>query len=265
MIYLKTEEEINLIKVSAQLLGKAHADVATWVKPGVTTGKLDAVAEEYIRDNGGIPSFKGFNKFPASLCISVNEVVVHGIPGGYVLKEGDIVSIDCGVKLNGYHSDSAYTYPVGEVSKEVMNLLTATKRSLYKGIEQAVDGLRIGDIGHAVQSYVEERGYTVVRELVGHGVGRDLHEAPEVPNYGKRGKGIRLREGMVLAIEPMINLGAKAVVQERDGWTIRTNDRKYSAHFEHTVVVRKGKAEILTTFDYIEKVTANTSLMVEVK
>ncbi|WP_342087889.1 type I methionyl aminopeptidase [Dyadobacter sp. OTU695] len=265
MIYLKTEEEINLIKVSAQLLGKAHAEVATWVKPGVTTGKLDAVAEEYIRDNGGIPSFKGFNKFPASLCISVNEVVVHGIPGGYVLKEGDIVSIDCGVKLNGYHSDSAYTYPVGEVSKEVMNLLTATKKSLYKGIEQAVDGLRIGDIGHAVQSYVEDRGYTVVRELVGHGVGRDLHEAPEVPNYGKRGKGIRLREGMVLAIEPMINLGAKAVVQERDGWTIRTNDRKYSAHFEHTVVVRKGKAEILTTFDYIEKVTANTSLMVEVQ
>lgn len=265
MIYLKTEEEINLIKVSAQVLGKAHAEVATWVKPGVTTGKLDAVAEEYIRDNGGIPSFKGFNKFPASLCISVNEVVVHGIPGGYVLKEGDIVSIDCGVKLNGYHSDSAYTYPVGEVSKEVMNLLTATKKSLYKGIEQAVDGLRIGDIGHAVQSFVEDRGYTVVRELVGHGVGRDLHEAPEVPNYGKRGKGIRLREGMVLAIEPMINLGAKAVVQERDGWTIRTNDRKYSAHFEHTVVVRKGKAEILTTFDYIEKVTANTSLMVEVQ
>jgi methionyl aminopeptidase len=265
MIYLKTEEEINLIKVSAQVLGKAHAEVATWVKPGVTTGKLDAVAEEYIRDNGGIPSFKGFNRFPASLCISVNEVVVHGIPGGYVLKEGDIVSIDCGVKLNGYHSDSAYTYPVGEVSKEVMNLLTATKKSLYKGIEHAVDGLRIGDIGHAVQSYVEDRGYTVVRELVGHGVGRDLHEAPEVPNYGKRGKGIRLREGMVLAIEPMINLGAKAVVQERDGWTIRTNDRKYSAHFEHTVVVRKGKAEILTTFDYIEKVTANTSLMVEVQ
>jgi methionyl aminopeptidase len=265
MIYLKTEEEINLIKVSAQVLGKAHAEVATWVKPGVTTGKLDAVAEEYIRDNGGIPSFKGFNRFPASLCISVNEVVVHGIPGGYVLKEGDIVSIDWGVKLNGYHSDSAYTYPVGEVSKEVMNLLTATKKSLYKGIEHAVDGLRIGDIGHAVQSYVEDRGYTVVRELVGHGVGRDLHEAPEVPNYGKRGKGIRLREGMVLAIEPMINLGAKAVVQERDGWTIRTNDRKYSAHFEHTVVVRKGKAEILTTFDYIEKVTANTSLMVEVQ
>lgn len=265
MIYLKTEEEINLIKVSAQVLGKAHAEVATWVKPGVTTGKLDMVAEEYIRDNGGVPSFKGFNKFPASLCISVNEVVVHGIPGSYTLKEGDIVSIDCGVKLNGFHSDSAYTYPVGEVSKEVMDLLTATKRSLYKGIDQAVDGMRIGDIGHAVQSYVEDRGYTVVRELVGHGVGRDLHEGPEVPNYGKRGKGVRLREGMVLAIEPMINLGSRGVVQERDGWTIRTNDRKYSAHFEHTVVVRKGRAEILTTFDYIEKVTANTSLMVEVQ
>jgi methionyl aminopeptidase len=265
MIYLKTEEEINLIKESAQVLGKAHAEVAQWIKPGITTKKLDAIAEDYIRSQGGIPSFKGFNNFPASLCMSVNEVVVHGIPGNYELKDGDIVSIDCGVKLNGFHSDSAYTYPVGEVSKEVMNLLTATKKSLYKGIEQAVDGLRVGDIGFAVQHYCEERGYTVVRELVGHGVGRELHEAPEIPNYGKRGKGLRLKEGMVLAIEPMINLGTKSVMQEKDGWTIRTSDRKYSAHFEHTVVVRKGKAEILTTFDYIEQVTANTSLMVEVK
>lgn len=265
MIYLKTEEEINLIKESAQVLGKAHAEVAQWVKPGITTKKLDTIAEDYIRSYGGIPSFKGFNNFPASLCMSVNEVVVHGIPGNYELKDGDIVSIDCGVKLNGFHSDSAYTYPVGEVSKEVMDLLTATKKSLYKGIEQAVDGLRVGDIGFAVQHYCEERGYTVVRELVGHGVGRELHEAPEVPNYGKRGKGLRLKEGMVLAIEPMINLGTKSVMQEKDGWTIRTTDRKYSAHFEHTVVVRKGKAEILTTFDYIEQVTANTSLMVEVK
>ncbi|KQS33060.1 type I methionyl aminopeptidase [Dyadobacter sp. Leaf189] len=265
MIYLKTEDEIDLIKESAQVLGKAHAEVAMWVKPGVATKRLDSIAEEYIKDFGGIPSFKGFNNFPASLCISVNEVVVHGFPSGYILKEGDIISIDCGVKLKGYHSDSAYTYPVGEVSKEVMDLLTATKRSLYKGIDHAVDGLRMGDIGYAIQSYVEERGYSVVRELVGHGVGRELHESPEVPNYGKRGKGVRLREGMVLAIEPMINLGTKAVLQERDGWTIRTTDRKYSAHFEHTVVVRKGKAEILTTFDYIEKVTANTSLMVEVK
>ncbi|WP_159469524.1 type I methionyl aminopeptidase [Dyadobacter sp. 3J3] len=265
MIYLKTEEEINLIKESAQVLGKAHAEVAQWVKPGITTKKLDTIAEDYIRSFGGIPSFKGFNNFPASLCMSVNEVVVHGIPGNYELKDGDIVSIDCGVKLNGFHSDSAYTYPVGEVSKEVMDLLTATKKSLYKGIEQAVDGLRVGDIGFAVQHYCEERGYTVVRELVGHGVGKELHEAPEVPNYGKRGKGLRLKEGMVLAIEPMINLGTKSVMQEKDGWTIRTTDRKYSAHFEHTVVVRKGKAEILTTFDYIEQVTANTSLMVEVK
>ncbi|WP_439555315.1 type I methionyl aminopeptidase [Dyadobacter sp.] len=265
MIYLKTEDEIDLIKESAQVLGKAHAEVAVWVNPGVATKRLDSIAEEYIKDFGGIPSFKGFNNFPASLCISVNEVVVHGFPSGYILKDGDIISIDCGVKLNGYHSDSAYTYPVGEVSKEVMDLLTTTKRSLYKGIDQAVDGLRMGDIGYAIQSYVEDRGYSVVRELVGHGVGRELHESPEVPNYGKRGKGVKLREGMVLAIEPMINLGTKAVVQERDGWTIRTTDRKYSAHFEHTVVVRKGKAEILTTFDYIEKVTANTSLMVEVK
>ncbi|SEJ63278.1 methionine aminopeptidase, type I [Dyadobacter koreensis] len=265
MIYLKTEEEINLIKESAQVLGKAHAEVAQWIKPGITTKKLDTIAEDYIRSYGGIPSFKGFNNFPASLCMSVNEVVVHGIPGNYELKDGDIVSIDCGVKLNGFHSDSAYTYPVGEVSKEVMDLLTATKKSLYKGIEQAVDGLRIGDIGFAVQHYCEEKGYTVVRELVGHGVGRELHESPEVPNYGKRGKGLRLKEGMVLAIEPMINLGTKSVMQEKDGWTIRTTDRKYSAHFEHTVAVRKGKAEILTTFDYIEQVTANTSLMVEVK
>jgi methionyl aminopeptidase len=265
MIYLKTEEEINLIKESGQVLGKAHAEVAQWIKPGITTKKLDTIAEDYIRSYGGIPSFKGFNNFPASLCMSVNEVVVHGIPGNYELKDGDIVSIDCGVKLNGFHSDSAYTYPVGEVSKEVMDLLTATKKSLYKGIEQAVDGLRIGDIGFAVQHYCEERGYTVVRELVGHGVGRELHEGPEVPNYGKRGKGLRLKEGMVLAIEPMINLGTKSVMQEKDGWTIRTSDRKYSAHFEHTIVVRKGKAEILTTFDYIEQVTANTSLMVEVK
>jgi methionyl aminopeptidase len=265
MIYLKTEEEIELIKLSAQVLGKAHAAVAEWIKPGVATKKLDAVAEEFIRSHGGIPSFKGYNKFPGSLCISVNENVVHGFPSNYELKDGDIISVDGGVLLHGFHSDSAYTYPVGEVSQEVSDLLSATKSSLYKGIEQAVDGLRIGDIGFAIQDFVEKRGYTVVRELVGHGVGRSLHESPEVPNYGKRGKGIRLKEGMVIAIEPMINLGIKSVVQEKDGWTIRTADRKPSAHFEHTVVVRKGKAEILTTFEYIEQVTANTSLMVEVK
>lgn len=262
MVYLKTDQEIDLIRKSAQVLGKAHAEVAKWIKPGVTTRQLDKVAEEFIRDNAGIPSFKGYNKFPASLCISVNETVVHGIPSGYELRNGDIISIDCGVKLNGFHSDSAYTYPVGEVSQEVMDLLVRTKKSLYLGIEKAIDGMRIGDVGFAIQSYVEGHGYSVVRELVGHGVGKNLHESPEVPNYGKQGKGTKLKEGMVIAIEPMINLGHKAVVQERDGWTIRTSDRKPSAHFEHTVAVRKGKAEILTTFEYIEEVTANTSLMV---
>lgn len=262
MIYLKTDQEIELIKQSGLVLGKAHAEVAKWIKPGVATKQLDTIAEQYIRDNKGVPSFKGYNDFPASLCMSVNETVVHGIPGSYELRDGDIVSIDCGVKLNGYHSDSAYTYPVGEVSEEVLALLRRTKKSLYLGIEKAIDGMRIGDIGFAIQDYVEQFNYSVVRELVGHGVGKNLHESPEVPNYGKRGKGIKLKEGMVLAIEPMINLGKKAVVQERDGWTIRTIDRKPSAHYEHTVAVRKGKVEVLTTFEYIEEVTANTSLMV---
>ncbi len=269
MVYLKTEEEIGLIKLSGDVLGRTHGEVAKWIKPGVATAQLNKVAEEFIRDHKGIPSFKGFGgsakvpSFPGALCISVNEVVVHGIPGGYELKDGDIVSIDCGVMLNGFHSDSAYTYPVGEVDAEVMKLLVATKKSLYRGIGQAVDGNRMGDLAAAIQEYVEKLGYAVVRELVGHGVGKSLHESPEVPNYGKRGKGVVLKEGMVLAIEPMINLGKKAIVQERDGWTIRTTDRQPSAHFEHTVAVRKGKAEVLTTFEYIEKVTANTSLMVE--
>jgi len=269
MIYLKTEEEIRLIRASGKVLGNTHAEVAKWVKPGVPTSQLNKVAEEYIRDNGGIPSFKGFGgsarvpSFPGALCISVNEVVVHGLPGSYELRDGDIVSIDCGVKLDGFHSDSAYTYPVGEVRKEVLKLLAATKRSLYLAIEKAIEGLRTGDIGYTVQEYVEKKGYSVVRELVGHGVGRNLHESPEVPNYGKKGKGVLLKEGMVLAIEPMVNLGKKGIVQERDGWTIRTADRLPSAHFEHTVAIRKEQAEILTTFEEIEKVTANTSLMVE--
>lgn len=263
MIYLKTDEEIGLIKVSGQVLGKAHAEVAKWIKPGITTKQLDKIAEEFIRDNGGIPSFKGYNDFPFSLCISVNEAVVHGFPSSYALRDGDIISIDCGVKLNGFHSDSAYTYPVGEVSKEVMDLLVTTKRSLYKGIEKAIDGAKTGDLGFAIQHYVEKHGYSVVRELVGHGVGKNLHESPEVPNYGKKGNGVKLKEGMVIAIEPMINLGKRNVVQERDGWTIRTVDRKPSAHFEHTVAVRKGQAEILTTFEFIEQVTSNTSLMVD--
>lgn len=263
MIYLRNDEEIALIKQSAQVLGRAHAEVAKLVRPGVTTRELDTVAETFIRDNGGIPSFKGYNKFPASLCISVNDVVVHGFPSRYELRDGDIISVDCGVKLNDFHSDSAYTYPVGEVTLGVRKLLSRTKESLYLGLAKAVDGGHVGDIGYAIQTYVEGFGYSVVRELVGHGVGKELHEAPEVPNYGKRGQGPKLKEGMVIAIEPMINYGKKGVVQERDGWTIRTIDRKPSAHFEHTVVVRKGKPEILTTFEYIEAVTANTSLMIE--
>lgn len=254
MINYKTEEEIELIKESAQILGKAHGEVAKLIKPGVKTIELDKVAEEYIRDNGGVPSFKNYNGFPYTLCISPNENVVHGFPGQHELAEGDIISVDGGVLFKGFHSDSAYTYPIGEVSDEVKELLTVTKESLYKGIEQAKYGNRIGDIGQAIQEYVESFGFGVVRELVGHGVGRNLHESPEVPNYGKRGRGAKLNEGLVIAIEPMINLGTKSVVQEADGWTIRTKDRMPSAHFEHTIAVFKDRTEILTTHRYIEEV-----------
>jgi methionyl aminopeptidase len=254
MVYLKTDEEIELIKISGDVLGRAHAEVAKLIRPGVTTLELDKVAEQYIRDANATPSFKGYSGFPATLCVSPNEQVVHGMPNSTPLKDGDIISIDCGVFLNGFHSDSAYTYCVGEVDEKVRSLLSKTKESLYLGIEQAVVGRRIGDLSYAVQDFVESHGYSVVRELVGHGVGKKLHEAPEVPNYGKRGRGMLLKEGMVIAIEPMINLGKKNVIQESDGWTIRTADRLPSAHFEHTVAVRKGKAEILTTFKYIEEV-----------
>lgn len=254
MVFLKTEEEVELIKLSADVLGRVHGELAKLIQPGVSSLKLDAIAEEFIKDNGGVPSFKGYSGFPATLCVSVNEQVVHGIPTDEILKDGDIISVDCGVFLNGFHSDSAYTYEVGNVDDDIKRLLVATKESLYKGIEKAVSGNRMGDLSNSIQSHVETRGYSVVRELVGHGVGRNLHEAPEVPNYGKRGKGIKLTEGMVLAIEPMINLGKKNIVQESDGWTIRTADRKPSAHFEHTVLVRKNEAEILTTFKYIEEV-----------
>ncbi|MBO0937554.1 type I methionyl aminopeptidase [Fibrella sp. HMF5335] len=268
MIYLRSDEEVEIIRQNGQVLGKAHAEVAKLIRPGITTKELDAVAQMFIKDNGGIPSFLDFNngtatRFPGALCISVNEVVVHGFPSHYELKDGDIISVDCGVYKNGYHADSAYTYPVGEVSLSVRKLLMRTKESLYVGIAKAIDGNRIGDIGYAIQSYAEHHGYTIVRELVGHGVGASLHEEPQVPNYGKRGQGVKLKDGMVLAIEPMINFGKKGVVQERDGWTIRTADRKPSAHFEHTVAVHKGKADVLTTFDYIEAVTANTNLAIE--
>ena len=254
MVHLKTKEEIQVIKESAQILGKAHGEVARLVKPGVKTSTLDKVAEEFIRDHGGIPSFKNYNgSFPATLCISVNEVVVHGIPGNYELKETDIITVDCGVQFKGFHSDSAYTYPLEGVKSETLLLLERTYESLFKGIEQSKAGNRIGDVSYAIQSYVESFGYGVVRELVGHGVGRELHEEPEVPNFGKRGKGVKLVPGMVFAIEPMINQGTKNVVQENDGWTIRTADKKPSAHFEHMVAILEDKTEVLTTHQYIEE------------
>ena len=254
MIYFKSPEEVQIIKEGAELLGKTHGLIAKEVKPGVTTASLDKLAEEFIKDHKASPSFLGYSGFPYSLCISVNENVVHGFPSDYELKDGDIVSIDCGVFYKGYHSDSAYTYAVGKVEEEVKDLLRHTEKSLYLGIEQAVAGNRIGDIGFAVQTYCEENGYTVVRELVGHGLGKSLHEEPEVPNYGKRGKGPKLKPGMVIAIEPMVNLGKRNVVQENDGWTIRTSDRRPSAHFEHTVAIWEDRTEILTTHKYIEEV-----------
>lgn len=262
IIYLKSEEELEIIRENGHILGKAHAEVAKLIEPGVTTKALDQIAFEYIQDNAAQPSFLNYNGFPASLCISVNEVVVHGIPSNRVLKDGDIVSIDCGVYKKGFHADSAYTYTIGEVQNEVLDLLKHTYSSLFKGIEQARVGNRVGDVSYAVQNYAESHNYGVVRELVGHGVGKFLHEAPEVPNFGKRGNGPKLLEGMVLAIEPMITLGRRGVVQENDNWTIRTEDRKQAAHYEHTVVVRKGTAEILTTFKYIEEVLAKKNLVI---
>ncbi len=254
MIYIKTEEEIELIRESSLLVGKALAEVAKLIAPGKKTIELDRIAEEYINDHKAKPGFKGYNGFPYTLCISINEHVVHGFPSERELKDGDIVSVDCGVIKNGFYGDSAYTFAVGEVKEEILQLMERTKESLYMGIEMAFAGNRVGDIGFAVQSYVERFGYSVVRDLVGHGLGKGLHEKPEVPNYGKRGSGPVLKEGMVLAIEPMINLGTKKVIQESDGWTIRTADMMPSAHFEHDIVVRKGEAEILSTFKYIEEV-----------
>lgn len=253
MIYFKSKEEIELIRKSSLLVGKTLAEVARVIEPGTRTISLDIMAEDFIRSHGAKPGFKGYNGFPYTLCISVNEQVVHGFPSERILRDGDIVSVDCGVLMNGFYGDSAYTFPVGDVKPEVMELLRRTRESLYLGIEAAVDGKRVGDIGYAVQNYVEEFGYSVVRDLVGHGVGRNLHEKPEVPNYGKRGSGVRLKEGMVIAIEPMINLGGKNVIQESDGWTIRTIDRMPSAHFEHTVAIGSEKADILSTFRFIEE------------
>ena len=252
MIHYRTDSEIELLRKAALLVGKTLGEVGKHIRPGIRTIELDKIAEEFIRDHGAIPAFKGYEGFPGSLCISVNDAVVHGIPGNYELRDGDIVSVDCGTILDGYVGDSAYTFTVGEVPEEIKLFLQRSKESLYKGIEQAVSGNRIGDIGYAIQSYVEQFGYGVVRELVGHGVGRKMHEDPQVPNYGKRGTGTKLSEGIVIAIEPMITFGKRDIIQERDGLTIKTKDRKPAAHFEHDVAVRNGKAEILSSFEWIE-------------
>ena len=253
MVKPKTEEEIELLRENAILVSRTLAEVGKRVAPGVSTLELNRVAETFIRDNGAIPSFLGYDGFPAALCISVNDTVVHGFPSEYVLKDGDIVSVDCGTLYKGYNGDSAYTFPVGEVSAETRSLMDVTKASLYKGIEAAVAGNRTGDIGYAVQSYAESFGFSVVRELEGHGLGKEMHEEPGVPNFGRRGKGTHLVEGMVICIEPMINAGAKNVYLARNGWEVKTSDHRNSAHYELTVVVRRGKAEQLSTFDFIEK------------
>jgi methionyl aminopeptidase len=253
MIYIKTREEIELMRESALMVSRTLGIIAKEVKPGVSPKFLDKIAEEFIRDNGGVPAFKGYRGFPATLCISINEAVVHGIPTDKALKEGDIISVDCGVKKNGFYGDHAYSFAVGVVKPELQKLLEVTKESLYKGIEQCIAGNRVGDISFAIQNHAEKNGYGVVRELVGHGLGKSLHEDPEVPNYGKRGDGPKIKDGMVFAIEPMINLGKKNVKQLNDGWTIVTADGLPSAHFEHDVAIVDGKPDILSTFAYVEE------------
>jgi methionyl aminopeptidase len=253
-IHYKSVEEIELIRESSLLVSKTLGEIAKVIAPGVKTIELNKLAEAFIRDNGGVPAFLNYSGFPFSLCISLNDQVVHGFPGEYALKEGDLISVDCGVVLNKYYGDSAYTFAVGEVSEVAKKLMKVTKECLVRGVEKAVVGQRIGDIGYAVQEHAESNGFGVVKELVGHGVGLRLHEKPEVPNYGKRGSGIKLEEGMVIAIEPMINAGRAGVKFWDDGWTVSTVDGKPSAHYEHTVAVKKGKVDILSTFSYIDEV-----------
>jgi len=254
MIYVKTDAEVELLREANQLVSKTLAEVAVHIRPGVTTLRLDAIAEEFIRSHGALPAFKGYAGFPNTLCTSVNDEVVHGIPSDYALMEGDIISVDCGVILNGWYGDSAFTFPVGEVKPEVLRLLDFTRVSLEEGVRQAIAGNRIGDISHAVQSKAEGGGYSVVRTLVGHGIGKHLHEGPEVPNFGRRGSGTRLERNVVICIEPMINMGTKYTSTDSDGWTVRTGDGKPSAHFEYAVAVREGKPDLLSTFEYIEEV-----------
>jgi len=265
MIHYKTKEEIELMRISSQLVSKTLTTIAAHIKPGISTLQLNNLAEEFIRANGAVPSFKGYGNppFPFACCISVNDAVVHGFPTDAPLREGDVISVDVGVFKNGFHGDSAYTFALLPVAEEVKKLMADTKASLYKGIEKAVHGNRVGDISFAVQEYTEkQRGYGVVRELVGHGLGRKLHEDPQVPNYGKRGSGAKLKEGMVIAIEPMINLGKRSVYNDKDGWTVRTEDGQPSAHYEHTVCVQKNRADILSSFEEIEAAEKANLLLV---
>jgi methionyl aminopeptidase len=257
MLYLKTDEEVGLLRESNMLVSRTLAEIAALIRPGITTLYLDGIAEAFIRDNGAVPGFKGYGGFPNTLCTSVNDEVVHGIPSDYVLKEGDILSVDCGVIHNGWYGDSAYTFAVGEIAEENRRLLEFTRASLEDGVKAAIAGNRIGDISYAVQTMAESGGYSVVRELVGHGLGRKLHEPPEVANWGRKGTGPKMEKGLVICIEPMINAGRKETVQMRDGWTIKTADGRPSAHFEYAVAIDKGRADVLTTFEFIEKVLNN--------
>ena len=262
MIHYKTSSEVEIMRESAILVGKAIAEVAKLIKPGITTAELDRVADEFIHDNGATPSFKNFKGYPFATCISVNDAVVHGFPNNNELREGDIISVDVGVYKNAFHGDSAYTFALGDPGEEKLQLLKITRESLYKGIEKAVAGNRVGDIGFAVQEHCEKPyRYGVVRELVGHGLGKNLHEDPQVPNFGKRGSGTKLREGMVIAIEPMVNLGVKEVWYDSDGWTVRTKDGKPSAHFEHNICIRKGSADILSSFEEVEEAEKNNAYL----
>ena len=255
-IFYKTESEIEKIHQSSLIVSKTLAEVGKAIEPGISTAELDKIAESYILSRGAKPAFKGYRGFPGTLCVSVNAQVVHGMPGIYKLKEGDIISVDCGAVLDGWYGDSAYTFAVGKISDEIKQLLRVTKEALQLGVDAAIEGARLGDVSAAVQQHAEMNKYGVVRELVGHGIGRSLHEGPDVPNYGKRGNGMKLMRGLVIAIEPMINMGKKEVNQDDDGWTITTKDGLPSAHFEHTVAIAKGKPEILTTFEEIEQTKA---------
>ena len=259
-VTIKSKKEIELMREAGKMLEEVHNKLADFVKPGISTLEIDQFGEKAIRDLGCVPNFLNYNGYPASICVSVNDEVVHGIPGNIVLKEGDIVSVDCGTYMNGFCGDSAYTFCVGEVDEEVRNLLKVTKEALYIGIQNAVQGKRIGDIGYAIQQYCESHSYGVVREFVGHGIGKEMHEDPQVPNYGKRGYGTLLKKGLCIAIEPMITLGNRQVIMERDGWTVRTRDRKCAAHFEHTIAVGAGEADILSSFKFIEEVLGDKAI-----